>query len=509
MTNRLTRAELLRRAALGSAAAAAPGLLGGTAQGARRIARAQTDGNKPFVKKYLTAFTERVAEFPRIAYYPLKDGGHAAVAMVIDEVLVGKKAANNAAVKSLLQSQAINTQRTVFGGLKSPPKEDIQIWRLKSALGQQASPDVAMFVWAARKLLKAKGIPPEQVAPNHVLIPSFDYHTCPGGPPEQTGLKRKLPPRSSKPRTVEVVVIDSGYVPDGPAKGRIDVVERGEWFTLTPSTPGQFTPPYIWAPEPPEPLYVTVNGHLATLVAHANFVAGVIAQGCRQARITLVSHNGALVQNDKGDTPIPTEASVARSLWKHRGAQVINVGFAFVTLPSQQSAIGAPVPSWALELALSETDQDQTVVVAPAGNQNSRTPFYPAAFHLNGAHQNVIGVGSISPGGTRSKFSNYGPSGTPWVACCTQGEGVLSSFITHWQGETEDAEANSAYPVKRFTSGWARWSGTSFAAPKVAAAIARGVAAGNSPFAAWAALAAQYPTGLMMGKKLSGLPPRP
>src|SRR5262249_11605000 len=142
-------------------------------------------------------------------------------------------------------------------------------------------------------------------------------------------------------------------------------------------------------------------------------------------------------------------------------------------------------------------------IVAPAGNQNSPTPQYPAAFHRS--HKNVIGVGSITRSKRRSSFSNYGP----WVTCCTQGENVLSSFITHWQGQTEDGDPDGSSPLKTFTSGWARWSGTSFASPKVAAAIANRVAAGASPYKAWLAVARGRPTGQGMGKILSGLPPTP
>src|SRR5262249_19700815 len=206
MTNRLTRAELLRRAALGGAAAAAPSLFAGTAHGATgRPARVRTDGNKPEVH-YLNAFTERVAEFPRIAYYPLEDGGEAAVAMVIDEILVGKQAASDPDVLAFLNDQADDTKQTVFGGKllrsTSRPPEDVQIWRVRDTPGQQQSPDVAMFVWEARAKLQEKGIPPEQIAPNHVLIPSsnpsFNYHTCPGGPPEKAKNKGTIPPRTTQ-----------------------------------------------------------------------------------------------------------------------------------------------------------------------------------------------------------------------------------------------------------------------------------------------------------------------
>jgi len=539
MTNRLTRAELLRRAALGSAAVAAPGLLAGTAQGKAKIPALVTNGNKPKVK-YLNAFTKRVGQFSRIAYYPVGGGkGDTAVAMVVDEILVSPKAAKVLQEQGLFNKRdVVNTKKTVFGQLESPPSEDVQIWRLRKAFGKQSHPDVAMLVWKARKLLQAKKIPPEQVAPNHVLIPSFNYHTCPGGPPEEAGDQGPLPDGD---RIVDVVVIDSGYVADGPAMDRVDGVEYGQWFTGTyvPGPPPRSTLPYSWIAEPLEPLYTTIyepidgKNHLATLVAHANFVAGVVAQACPEAKISLINHSGRFIESVDPDTPIPTEASVARSLWKRAQLlrklgrpAVINVGFAFATLPRQQSGVGSPVPSWSFELALREVDKMTmpVAVVAPAGNQNSPIPQYPAAFRLGGKHPNVFGVGSIAPHPqgarvaslSRSYFSNYGS----WVACCTEGENVLSSFITQWPGQqwpvgpTEDAEPASnpayppgSYPNKTFNTGWAHWSGTSFAAPKVAGALARLLAQGKTVDQAWAALAG--PPGLQMGKILSGLPPTP
>ena len=123
------------------------------------------------------------------------------------------------------------------------------------------------------------------------------------------------------------------------------------------------------------------------------------------------------------------------------------------------------------------------MVVAPAGNQGWNTLQYPAGF------PSVIGVGSLMRDGkTKSAFSNYGP----WVDCSTEGQHVISTFITGWANrQTEEKEPpNSSgvrlQPRKSFTSGWAAWSGTSFAAPKVAAAIANAKAGtSKTPAQAW------------------------
>src|SRR5262249_20644590 len=154
----------------------------------------------------------RVASFPRVAYYPLhRLGCLTAVAMVIDELLISKAAAGVLA-QPLKDHHVHYTGHTVFEGLASPPVEDVQIWRLKSTPGRHPYPHVAGIVWDLRAILPP-AIGPEQVAPNHVLIPS-QYHSCPYGPPAVAPDPGTLP-QHAYPQ-VDVAVIDSGYMTDSP-----------------------------------------------------------------------------------------------------------------------------------------------------------------------------------------------------------------------------------------------------------------------------------------------------
>src|SRR5207245_2106262 len=101
--------------------------------------------------------------------------------------------------------------------------------------------------------------------------------------------------------------------------------------------------------------------------------------------------------------------SVARALWRHRSADLINVGFAFPTLPNvpltKKNFTEATPPSWAFKAVLDAIDDEHVkgklnrypFILAPAGNQSSSIPQYPAAFGLT--HENVIGVGSTTPDG--------------------------------------------------------------------------------------------------------------
>ncbi len=312
-------------------------------------------------------------------------------------------------------------------------------------------------------------------------------------------------------------MIDSGFIMASPVSTVVTKVSFGEWLVQVPG----IVPAYDWQPgteAPPgaaSPLDQNGNGVLDALAGHANFVAGVVAQGCEYAELTVESLSSSVIDNDTSIPGFVTEAEVARCWWEHRNAPVANVGFAFATLPNQPlfvesdpGVVNGP-PSWALQAVMDAVLEDH-IVVAPAGNQNCSVRQYPAAFSLT--HKNVAGVGSVDASGDRSTFSNHGS----WVNCCTTGENVASAFVDYWHGKTEDGEPTPGvepaawpHPDKTF-SGWASWSGTSFAAPRVAAAIAESVASGGAanPVDAWEQLRAGGPTaGLDMGKRLDGLPP--
>jgi subtilisin family serine protease len=127
-------------------------------------------------------------------------------------------------------------------------------------------------------------------------------------------------------------------------------------------------------------------------------------------------------------------------------------------------------PSPLLERALNAFDR-HAVIVACAGNAGSERPFWPAAL------KRVVAVASLdAEGRDRAEFSNYGW----WVDACTLGERVASSFLSY---DGPAADGNEHF------SGFASWSGTSFAAPRVAGAIAaRSAALGISPAQATADL---------------------
>ena len=130
------------------------------------------------------------------------------------------------------------------------------------------------------------------------------------------------------------------------------------------------------------------------------------------------------------------------------------------------------------------------VVVAAAGNYSRRRPFWPAAL------KGVVAVGAVDgrrrdPAGlpAPARFTNRGW----WVDACAHGVDVVSSFVEF--AETAPVPAagpvTDPSPVPQSYTGWAAWSGTSFAAPLVAARVAeRAMGVGGDPFTAAHAAAA-------------------
>jgi subtilisin family serine protease len=119
-------------------------------------------------------------------------------------------------------------------------------------------------------------------------------------------------------------------------------------------------------------------------------------------------------------------------------------------------SLGGPNPSALLDAAVSAAIEAGVVVVAAAGNANSKYPMYPAAI------DGVIAVAATDAKDERAYYSSFGdhvviaaPGGDPWVDADADGyfDGVLSCTVDPFAGAT-----------------YTRKSGTSMAAPHVAAA---------------------------------------
>jgi len=198
------------------------------------------------------------------------------------------------------------------------------------------------------------------------------------------------------------------------------------------------------------------DNYLDPVSGHGTFVAGVIEQltpGCRFEVFEVLTTYGD-----------GKESEIAQVLWDlsqrpvDERPQIVNLSFGSYS----------PVGMEMLAVAVAALHESGAAVVASAGNDATCAPSYPAAL------PNVVSVGALNADGRPAAYTNYGP----WVRACTRGTDVISLFFEGFNGdELPDAAGNDADEFE----GWARWSGTSFAAPRVVAALARGVGDGRSP----------------------------
>jgi subtilisin family serine protease len=157
---------------------------------------------------------------------------------------------------------------------------------------------------------------------------------------------------------------------------------------------------------------------------------------------------------------VGSEVEVASAMVRavEEGAQILNL-----SLGTQTFDDGRPV---AIEVALeiiAELEAQsgrEVLVVAAAGNFADTHECWPAAFPSPA----VIAVAGLRADLTPSDWSSRGP----WVDCSTIAEGILSPYVQGQESWEIDPRPDS-FP----RDAWAVWTGTSFAAPQIAGAVAR------------------------------------
>jgi thermitase len=191
------------------------------------------------------------------------------------------------------------------------------------------------------------------------------------------------------------------------------------------------------------------DGVLDGDVGHANFIAGVIIRHARQIELS--------VHKVLDTFGICTEEQLVKALDRlDRSVEVVNLSLGGFSLDDR--------PPLALQAAMARMLRvPNRVAVAAAGNNGDRTArFWPAAFAAaRKPWSDRVAAVAAHDGGQICDWSNAGP----WVTLAAPGQDVRSTYINH---ET------------LFPSGWAQWSGTSFATPRVVAEVAVRMAAGSS-----------------------------
>jgi subtilisin family serine protease len=269
------------------------------------------------------------------------------------------------------------------------------------------------------------------VAPNTVVYGQPMWWSGPADRPRPAdpvpAPSAAAPPR----RDVTVAVLDTGLSPHPWYDGTDWYAEQRE--------------------EVAEVLDADLDFELDAQAGHGTFIAGVVLRHAPSARIR--------ARRVIGGDGVGDELDVVRALmwladWGR--ADVVNLSLGCYTYDDRPSPVLARVLA-----ALGRS----TVVVACAGNAAGDRPFWPAAL------KPVIAVAALD-GEDRAWFSNYGW----WVDACAPGVDVASCYLD-FDGPLPAADGVDPDAF----SGYATWSGTSFAAPAVAGMIAGLAAAEDLP----------------------------
>ncbi|MFG1706268.1 S8 family serine peptidase [Nonomuraea sp. M3C6] len=214
--------------------------------------------------------------------------------------------------------------------------------------------------------------------------------------------------------------------------------------------------------QPSNPLVGTLNSH----AGHGLMLAGLVAQIAPDARVLMykVMHSDGVVPGEA------VHAALDRLLSRMDAGAAVDVlccsfgGFSEAGDPAMQ----------ALFNKVNQLRARGVIVVNAAGNYATARPFYLAALSETAVPgpplAPMIGVAAKNPDGTIAIFSNQHPA-VRWRA---PGAMVVSTFPPQFQGaqnaplSTGERAALDADAVGPFCG----WSGTSFAAPIVAGAIA-------------------------------------
>ena len=231
-----------------------------------------------------------------------------------------------------------------------------------------------------------------------------------------------------------------------------------------------------------------LEGTLDPDAGHGTFIAGLIRQICPDADILAIRvmyGDGAVPEGDLLE-------ALNRLLLRQALAQALNKPAWLVDVVSLSLGYYHELPAdFAYDQLLLETlralGELGVAVIAAAGNDATARHFYPAGFapHAGGQWNPVerdvlpvISVGALNPDlRSVALFSNAGD----WVCCHRQGAALVSTMPTTFDGSLQPAAAvqvnggewRATIDPDNFHGGFSTWSGTSFAAPVLAAEVAR------------------------------------
>lgn len=220
------------------------------------------------------------------------------------------------------------------------------------------------------------------------------------------------------------------------------------------------------------------------VAGHGTFMAGLARIACPDAdilAIRVVNPDGVVVESELISALGDLLELVRRHADGAPGGRPVDV---IVLSMGYYHETPEPELDPALAWVLDELGRLGVIVVAAAGNDATTRPMYPAAFAPWADGQRteypdrvpLVSVGALNPDDTDAWFSNAGP----WVVAWAPGAAVVSTMPETFHGGLSPVSTSTAFGRRRSTidpddyrSGFAVWSGTSFAAPTVAGRLAQ------------------------------------
>jgi hypothetical protein len=308
--------------------------------------------------------------------------------------------------------------------------EDVEVEQVLTRLTEQGIDCDFNYVTAPTPMRSHAVVYPEPAAVTAVPRPS-------GG---QTG-----------GRTVKVGVLDTGRPHYDPAFVR--------YYQARFVPPGTSNPLLVlddrFEPAPPSAAgtehddrdtMVTSFGRLERPYAgHGMFVASIIARYAPAATLLAETTLSGDAIGDLYDMLVDLEHAAAA------GCRVLNMSMGFFSRPDADGVSTCPP---LLDRALRRLAEGNVKLVSSAGNDGSDTPTWPAG------HETVAAIAAVDTDGEPTEWSNYGS----WVDACALGGDVVSDYVYAAWDHPDGSE--------KLFNGAAMWSGTSFAAPRVAALLA-------------------------------------
>jgi hypothetical protein len=397
----------------------------------------------------------------------------------------------------LMESQAASSIVAGQGSYRVP---------VLSSHGDQAAVDAWSLLQRLRTVEGETGLPTElldKVRLEHLMIcskvtPGVGSGEPPIGDARSYGLGRipvdmvnPMPDRKKIDRRLRVAILDTGVPTRHPAFDVSDRSENEDTFVVVDhafqAKLGEHSDsPAIPLDDPWEgPIHEpTLVGEVASHFGHGTFMTGLLRQLAPDVQVysLKVVHNDGLAYEHEVIGALHHVADQVEAA-RRGDTEALSVDAVVLAMGYVDENPDDEPGGWIGD-AVRRLARLGIPVVAAAGNQSSDRPFYPAAFaaypQLETAAP-ILSVGALNPNRHIAMFSNEGP----WVSCYATGAGLVSTYPCEAKGSRmPDRRAKSSilnrhresHDPDDFSSGFAVWSGTSFAAPLAAAFLMNALA---------------------------------